>query len=584
MKREKDYQNYSRLIGYAKKQIPLFIICTILCGAMVFLIFSSVGVLLSSVVGVVSGESSQTSSHMFVYIIGVFGFSLLASFSQLGFVHIEQKTQLFLRQTMLHQYLKMKESFASQYSATEVLNRLTTDIPNCTTSIGYYMSIMVFQPMISGLFSIVLLLAIDWRITLLCVFCTVLNLFCSRFAMKRTRELKVKMVKGKSDTANFIQECAQGEIEIRTFGLFPIFERKLQKQVQETGKTIKTFSHLQGIRIQLYTFSGDCFTIVSLLTLGAILAGIGVIPFSNVMLALPLSDQISQMMTAFGNGAAIIKQASPHIERVFEIMDLPEESTLVEKEQDCDRFVQPIKDGNKEISFSHISFSYGQKKVLDDISFSIEKGEKVAFVGESGSGKSTIMKLLLGLYPAQNGTIQACGKEFGNCSMEEWRKHFSYLSQNISLFHLTVAENIALSLGSVDEKIRDAARRANAEEFLLETEKGYELMLGENNAGFSGGQLQRIALARCLYKDAPIIVMDEPTSALDQASEQAVKKTIDQLPKTCTVVAVTHRLELTRNFDRLYVVENGKIVENGTHQQLLEQGGKYRRLWQLQNG
>ena len=109
-------------------------------------------------------------------------------------------------------------------------------------------------------------------------------------------------------------------------------------------------------------------------------------------------------------------------------------------------------------------------------------------------------------------------------------------------------------------------------------------MLGENNAGFSGGQLQRIALARCLYKDAPIIVMDEPTSALDQASEQAVKKTIDQLPKTSTVVAVTHRLELTRNFDRLYVVENGKIVESGTHQQLLEKSGKYRRLWQLQNG
>ncbi|MBS6559833.1 MAG: ABC transporter ATP-binding protein [Clostridiales bacterium] len=584
MKREKDYQNYIRLIGYAKKHIPLFVICTILSGAMVFLIFSSVGVLLSSVVGAVSGESSQTSSHMFVYIIGVFGFSLLASFSQLGFVHIEQKTQLFLRQTMLHQYLKMKESFASQYSATEVLNRLTTDIPNCTTSIGYYMSAMVFQPMISGLFSIILLLAIDWRITLLCVSCTVLNLFCSRFAMKRTRELKVKMVKGKSDTANFIQECAQGETEIRTFGLFPIFERKLQKQVQETGKTIKIFSHLQGIRIQLYTFSGDCFTIVSLLTLGAILAGVGVIPFSNVMIALPLSDQISQMMTAFGNGTVIIKQASPHIERVFEIMDLPEESTLVEKEQDSDRFVQPIKDSNKEISFSHISFSYGQKKVLDDISFSIEKGEKVAFVGESGSGKSTIMKLLLGLYPAQSGTIQACGKEFGNCSMEEWRKNFSYLSQNISLFHLTVAENIALSLGSVDEKIRDAVRRANAEEFLLETEKGYDLILGENNAGFSGGQLQRIALARCLYKDAPIIVMDEPTSALDQASEQAVKKTIDQLPKTCTVVAVTHRLELTRNFDRLYVVENGKIVESGTHQQLLEQGGKYRHLWQLQNG
>lgn len=580
MKVKKDYQSYVRLIGYAKKQIPLFVVCTLICGAMVFLVFSSIGVLLSSVVAAVSGEKSQNSFVMLLYVIGVFGFAMLASFTQVGFIHIEQKTQMTLRQKMIHTYLRMEESKASDYPSTEVLNRLTTDVPNCTKSIGYYMSSMVFQPMLSGIFSILLLLIIDWRIAILCIICTLINLFCSQFAIKQIRALKANIINRKSDTSNFVQECVKGEIEMRSFGLFSLFERKLDARLQKTESNIQKFSRLQGLRIQLYLFSGDCLTVISLLILGALLASAHLIQFSDIMISLPLSDQIAQMMASFGNCTAIIRQASPHMERVFEIIDLQKEDQVQQATSNVVN-ASTISEG---VSFSNVSFSYGQQSVLKDISFSVMQGEKVAFVGESGSGKSTIIKLLLGLYYPDTGTVQVCGQQLGSCSMEEWRKGFSYLPQEISMLHLSISQNIALHSKSDSKEVQIAAKKANADEFISKTEDNYDLLLGENSTGFSGGQLQRIALARCLFKNAPVILMDEPTSALDSDSEQAVKQTIDQLPDSCTVVAVTHRLQLARDFDRLYVVEKGRIVESGTHQQLLEKGGKYTHLWQLQHG
>lgn len=576
MKEKKDYQSYMRLIGYAKSQIPLFVICTLICGAMIFLIFSLVGVLLSSVIAAVSGEKMQGISSICIYVVGIFGFAMLASFNQLGFAHIEQKTQLMLRQKMIHSYLRMDERKASDYPATEVLNRLTTDVTNCTTVIGYYISLMVFQPMLSGIFSVVLLLIIDWRIAALCLICTFINLFCSSFALERIRSLKADMIKEKSEISNFVQECTKGIMEIRSFQLFPLFKQKLEKKLQKTETDIRKFSRLQGFRIQLSVFSGDCITIVSLLVLGAVLASYGLIHFSNIMIALPLSDQISQMITAFGNCTAIIRQTCPHIDRVFEIIDLPKEEQVTSQTNNF----SPSKDA---ISFEQVSFSYGKQLVLNEVSFSVASEEKVAFVGESGSGKSTIIKLLLGLYTPNAGTIQICGQQLGNCSMEEWRKKLSYLPQEISTLNLSVSQNIALCPNGDREEVELAAKKANADEFISKTRENYDLLLGENNTGFSGGQLQRVALARCLFKNAPIILMDEPTSALDRESEQMIKKTMDQLSNSYTVVAVTHRLQLTRNFDRLYVVEKGQIVESGTHEQLLKEGGQYARLWSLQN-
>ena len=572
-----EYSLYFRLLKYTNKNLILFIICTIISGIAVFLIFSSIGILLSNIVGAINGENTQDYSLSLIYILVIFIFAILSSFSDIGFVYVEQKLQILLRNKMLKSYFKMDENISHKYSNTEVLNHVTEDVNQSTFLISYYMSGFIFQPILSGLFSVILLYIVDWRIAILCLICTLGNFIFSRLTIKWVRKIRSNIVNGKSQTSNFMQECIEGAIEMRTFKLYKTFNNSLYNKLENISYNTKKFAFIEGLRRQISNISNDCLTIIILLSLGALLAYYKIIDFSNIMLSIPLSDQIGQMIMAFANFTAIVKQKSPHLERVFEIIDLPQE--LDNKINS--NLQNNIKD-TSQIIFDNVSFSYEEKEVLKQVSFNIKKGEKIAFVGESGSGKSTIIKILLGLYNNNYGNINVFGLEKENCSIEKWRSNFSYLPQDISLFNLTVAENISLGNGNLED-IRTVGKMANIDEFISNKPKGYNLKLQDGNVEFSGGQLQRIALARCLFKKSPIILMDEPTSALDKESEQIIKETIEQLPQDITIIIVTHRLNLTKNFDRLYVLEKGSIIESGNHNELLEKNGKYAYLWNIQD-
>lgn len=592
------YRLYLKLLKYSRRYVPAFLLCTLAGGITVFLIFSSAGILLKEAAALTQNASAPDISELLLYLSVIVVFSLLSGFSRTGFTYIEQKLQLLLRREMLKSYMKTDEKHAALFPPTEVLNRLTVDLSSCTPALGYYMSGFVLQPMLSGLFSVIMLCMIDWRIALLCLLCTALNFLFSRFLLNHLRRIKQAIVKNQSETSAFIQDCTEKNIEIRSFALYPYFKEELEKKLNTVKKKINSFETENGLRIQLTVFSGDCLTIICLLILGALLASASIIRFADIMVAIPLSDQIGQMMSAFGNFSAVIKQTVPSLERVFEIIGLPSEDdefctrgkdndfynmTASGNSTDCTNM--PISGG---VTFDNVSFSYDKTPVLNNVSFTVRPGEKAAFVGESGCGKSTLIKLLLGLYKPDKGTIAADKKLLAHCSLKDWRQSFAYLSQDISVFHRTVAENIALKTMNhtteISSDIRQAAKAADADDFIRAKSDGYSFIPSEDNGSFSGGQLQRIALARCLYKNAPVILMDEPTSALDAASEAAVIKTIHHITGSHTVIVVTHRLRLTKNFDCLYVMEKGKIIERGSHDELIKKGGVYASLWQAQCG
>lgn len=243
-----------------------------------------------------------------------------------------------------------------------------------------------------------------------------------------------------------------------------------------------------------------------------------------------------------------------------------------------------------EIRFENITFAYNEKPVIDQFDLTIRPGEKIGIVGRSGAGKSTLIQLLLHFYQLDQGRILIDGQDIDHVTEDSLRKNIALVTQDTSLLHRTVAENIKYGRpDATDEEMYDAVRKAKAEEFIpnlsdLRGRKGYEAYVGERGVKLSGGQRQRIAIARVFLKDAPILILDEATSALDSEVEAAIQSSLDDLMQDKTVIAIAHRLSTIAQMDRLIVMDQGRIAEQGTHEELVALNGIYAHLWQRQTG
>jgi ATP-binding cassette, subfamily B, multidrug efflux pump len=244
-----------------------------------------------------------------------------------------------------------------------------------------------------------------------------------------------------------------------------------------------------------------------------------------------------------------------------------------------------------EIAFQNASFGYGRDtSVINDMNLTIRPGEKIGLIGRSGAGKSTLVNLLLRFFDLEKGKILIDGQDIADVTQESLRGNIAMVTQDTSLLHRSVAENIRYGRRSAsDDDIRVAAEQAHAHEFIMALEdwrgrKGYDAHVGERGVKLSGGQRQRVAIARVILKDAPILVLDEATSALDSEVEAAIQEQLVTLMQGKTVIAIAHRLSTIARMDRLVVIDEGSIIEQGTHAELLAKGGHYAELWARQSG
>jgi len=261
--------------------------------------------------------------------------------------------------------------------------------------------------------------------------------------------------------------------------------------------------------------------------------------------------------------------------RVFELLAI--QSTLPEPLQPA-----PLQAAGSAILFDNVSFSYGDKPVLRQIQLRVEPGQMVALVGRSGSGKTSLTNLLLRFYDPTEGAIRIGAVDLRQASLRDLRAQMAVVTQEVILFDDTIANNIAVGRpGAGRAQIEEAARHAFAHEFILEKPRGYDSVVGEKGTNLSVGQRQRIAIARAILRDAPILVLDEATSALDNEAEKIVQKALDELMKGRTTICIAHRLSTIQHFERIVVMDAGRIVEMGGHAELLAQGGIYQKLYTL---
>ena len=300
---------------------------------------------------------------------------------------------------------------------------------------------------------------------------------------------------------------------------------------------------------------------------------------ANMVFMYSLANSLLSNVWQLNHILRTVNRALGDAKEMVEILDMP---YIVDDKTD-----KPLVVSQAGIEFSHVSFTHEEQKdkLFADFCLTVEPGTSVGLVGVSGSGKSTLTKLLLRFADVKRGAIYVDGQDIRDVTQRSLREAIAYVPQEASLFHRSVYENIAYGRpGASREEVLAAARLAHADEFIAGLPEGYETMVGERGVKLSGGQRQRIAIARALLKDAPILVLDEATSALDSESEAAIQAALANLMQGRTAIVVAHRLSTIAGLDKIVVLDDGAIVEEGTHKELLKRGGKYAELWKRQSG
>lgn len=403
-------------------------------------------------------------------------------------------------------------------------------------------------------------------------------LFWGMIFRKKMRE-NFKSVRQKvADINSQVENSIQGIREVKSY----TNERHEIEKFYEVNSAFRTarenvFGTLAGFH------SGMMFLIqtYSLLTIGggAILMYYGKATMTDVLTFFLYNRFITHPIMKLVHFSEQFQQGGAAFDRFIEIMEVDPEI------KDCDNPIEPEEvEGN--IEFENVSFRYNQEEkseiVLDDVSFSIKAGQTIALVGESGAGKSTIAALLPRFYEAEKGEILIDGNNVMKLKQEFLRANVGLVQQNVFLFDATIRDNIMFGRpGATEEELFDAAKRANIYDFIMEQPDGFDTLVGEHGVMLSGGQKQRVSIARVFLKNPPILIFDEATSSLDNESEKLIQESMDDLCRDRTTLVIAHRLTTVRNADFTYVIKHGKIVESGTHDELIAAGGYYNRLHKM---
>ena len=502
--------------------------------------------------------------------------SALFSFVQ-GYIMsgISQKISYEMRNQILEKINRMPMKYFDTKTHGEILSRITNDVDTLGMSLNQSLTQLITS-VTTMVGILIMMLSISWIMTLAALVIIPLSMFAVRKVVGRSQKYFKKQQRFLGHVNGLVEENYGGHQIVRVFNKEEEVTEEFNKLNDELYDSAWRSQFLSGMMQPLMAFIGNLgYVMVSIL--GGWLAIRKTIEVGDIQSFIQYVRNFTQPINQLAQIANQLQSTAAAAERVFEFLDEEEEDQTVINPAD----VNDIK-GN--IEFEHVNFGYKENKtIIHDFSVNVKKGQKIAIVGPTGAGKTTIVKLLMRFYDVNSGAIKIDGHDIRNFNRSELREAFGMVLQDTWLFNGTIKENIRYGkLDATDEEVVEAAKSANVHHFIKTLNDGYDMVLDEEASNVSQGQKQLLTIARAILADPKILILDEATSSVDTRTELLIQKAMDNLMEGRTSFIIAHRLSTIKDADMILVMNEGDIVEQGSHEELLEKGGFYAKLYNSQ--
>ncbi|WP_291966154.1 ABC transporter ATP-binding protein [Maribacter sp.] len=530
----------------------------------------------------ITKQSQQTDSgEVLMYMVGLiitmFLLKNLFNYLAMYFITFLRNGVLKdLRNELYDKTVELPISYYSEKRKGDTIARITSDVLEIQHSFLSILELIVREPL-TIIFTIIAMLTISPKLTLFVFLFLPLSGFLISLIGKSLKRKSDKVQQEQGYFLSILEETLGGLRVIKAFNAESVFARKFQSSTKRFFNFSNSLLNRQNLASPTSEFFGIAAIGVILWYGGQMVLVEKTLEAELFITYMALSYQILTPAKAISKASYGVKKGNAAAERVLEVLETENPISEIDNPIQQDTFTKAVKIDN-------ISFKYEDEYVLKNFNLTVEKGKTVALVGQSGSGKSTIANLVTRFYDVNEGEISIDGNNIKNLSKKSLRGLLGLVTQDSILFNDTVKNNIGLGKeNATDEEIIAAAKIANAHDFIMDLPKSYDTNIGDSGNKLSGGQKQRLSISRAVLKNPPIMVLDEATSALDTESERLVQDALEKMMKNRTSIVIAHRLSTIQNADTIVVLQKGEIVEQGTHAELLELNGTYRKLVEMQS-